>query len=148
VPGSGNLLGGRARIIRHFAAHREDALFRDFGYKMALGYNPKSTQSWKGTRPTTRMGAYSHLEKRFDEVLQKEGKARAALEKKLADAGEGADGEAKKALARKEYELELTTEEQAAAWFSTLPKPGQWENAHDYDKKKRIVTLKPTVYSI
>jgi len=43
---------------------------------------------------------------------------------------------------------ELTTEEQAAAWFSTLPKPGQWENAHDYDKKKRIVTLKPTVYSI
>jgi imidazolonepropionase-like amidohydrolase len=113
VPGSGNLLGGRARVIRHFAANREDALFKDYGYKMALGYNPKSTKGWKGTRPTTRMGAYSHLEKRFDEVLQKEGKARAALEKKLAEAGDGADAEAKRDFAQREYDLELTSEEKA-----------------------------------
>jgi imidazolonepropionase-like amidohydrolase len=113
VPGSGNLLGGRARVIRHFAANREDALFKDYGYKMALGYNPKSTKGWKGTRPTTRMGAYSHLEKRFDEVHQKEGKARAALEKKLAEAGDGADAEAKRDFAQREYDLELTSEEKA-----------------------------------
>jgi imidazolonepropionase-like amidohydrolase len=113
VPGSGNLLGGRARVIRHFAANREEALFRDYGYKMALGYNPKSTKGWKGTRPTTRMGTYSHLEKRFDEVLQKAGKARAALERKLSEIGDGADAEAKRELANREHELELTSEEQA-----------------------------------
>lgn len=110
VPGSGNLLGGRARVIRHFAANREEGLFRDFGYKMALGYNPKSTQSWKGPRPTTRMGAYAHLEKRFDEVLQKEGKARAAREKALADTGD--DGQAR-ARAERSYDLELSSEEKA-----------------------------------
>ncbi len=109
VPGSGNLLGGKARIIRHFAANRESGLFKDYGYKMALGYNPKSTQQWKGTRPTTRMGAYAHLEKRFDEVLQKEGKATAAREKKLAEATDDAARE----RAQREYELELSSEEKA-----------------------------------
>lgn len=113
VPGSGNLLGGQARIIRHFAANREDALFRDYGYKMALGYNPKSTQSWKGTRPTTRMGAYALLEKRFDEVLLKEKKAAAALERKIAEAGEGSASEKKINIARTEYELEFTREDRA-----------------------------------
>jgi len=116
VPGSGNLLGGRARVIRHFAENREDGLFRDYGYKMALGYNPKSTQSWKGTRPTTRMGTYAHLEKCFDEVLQKEGKAKAALDKKLAEAtGADAPDDADAAIERahREYELELGTEDKA-----------------------------------
>lgn len=113
VPGSGNLLGGRARIIRHFAANREEALFKDYGYKMALGYNPKSTQSWKGTRPTTRMGAYALLEKRFDDALQKEGKAKASLDKKLTDAGDGPDAERKEEIARREYDLELSSEDRA-----------------------------------
>jgi imidazolonepropionase-like amidohydrolase len=113
VPGSGNLLGGQAKVIRHFAANREEGLFKDYGYKMALGYNPKSTQSWKGARPSTRMGAYAHLEKRFDEVLQKEGKAKASLEKKLADAGDGPDAEKKMAIARTEYGLELSSEDRA-----------------------------------
>jgi len=113
VPGSGNLLGGQAKVIRHFAANREEALFRDYGFKMALGYNPKSTREWKGTRPTTRMGAYALLEKRFDEVLQKEGKAKAALEKKLDEAGDGPGAERTRERARSEYELELTSEDRA-----------------------------------
>lgn len=113
VPGSGNLLGGKARVIRHFAANREAALVKDYGYKMALGYNPKSTQQWKGTRPTTRMGAYAHLEKRFDEVLQKEGKAAVALEKKQSEAGNGSEGDAARERARREYELEFSSEDQA-----------------------------------
>lgn len=113
VPGSGNLLGGKARVIRHFAANREAALVKDYGYKMALGYNPKSTQQWKGTRPTTRMGAYAHLEKRFDEVLQKEGKATVALEKKQSEAGNGSEGDAARERARREYELEFSSEDQA-----------------------------------
>ena len=44
VPGSGNLLGGRAMVIRNFARHRQQALVRDYGFKMALGYNPRSTR--------------------------------------------------------------------------------------------------------
>ena len=39
---------------------------------------------------------------------------------------------------------ELTTGEQAEAWFSILPKEGQWNAAYHYDRKKRIVTLGET----
>lgn len=138
VPGSGNLLGGRARIIRHFAPNRERALFADFGYKMALGYNPKSTQAWKGTRPTTRMGVYAHLEKRFDEVLQKMGKAEAALERKLAEAG---DDEAKQASARREHELELSSEERCIAEILRGEKPVKC-HAHKEDDLLYLVDLK------
>ena len=58
VPGSGNIIGGRAKIIRNFAKHRNDALLKDYGFKMALGYNPRSTKEWKGTMPNTRMVIY------------------------------------------------------------------------------------------
>lgn len=83
VPGSGNLIGGKARVIRNFARYRDEAVIKDYGYKMALGYNPRSTTDWKGDRPTTRMGIYAMLEKRFDEVLLKKEKAALAKEKKL-----------------------------------------------------------------
>ncbi|VFQ44833.1 amidohydrolase family protein [Desulfoluna butyratoxydans] len=83
VPGSGNLIGGKARVIRNFARYRDEAVIKDYGYKMALGYNPRSTTAWKGDRPTTRMGIYAMLEKRFDEVLLKKEKAALAKEKKL-----------------------------------------------------------------
>ncbi len=83
VPGSGNLIGGRARVIRNFARGRNDALLLDYGYKMALGYNPRSTTEWKGERPDTRMGIYQMLEKRFDDVLAKKAKADLGREKKL-----------------------------------------------------------------
>lgn len=40
VPGSGNIIGGRAMVIRNFAGNRKTAVLRDAGYKMALGFNP------------------------------------------------------------------------------------------------------------
>jgi hypothetical protein len=36
---------------------------------------------------------------------------------------------------------ELTTDEQAEAWFGILPKDGQWENTIQWDHRARIVTL-------
>lgn len=80
VPGSGNLLGGKAKVIRNFTQNRKNAVIKDYGYKMALGFNPRSTTDWKGDRPNTRMGVYALLEKKFDEVLNKRDKAE--LEKK------------------------------------------------------------------
>ena len=75
VPGSGNLIGGQAKIIRNFAKNRNEAFFKDYGFKMALGYNPRSTQEWKGERSNTRMGIYALLEKKFDDLLIKKEKA-------------------------------------------------------------------------
>jgi len=75
VPGSGNLVGGKAKVIRNFAETRKDAEILHHGYKMALGYNPRSTTDWKGNRPNTRMGVYGILERKFDEILLKKKKA-------------------------------------------------------------------------
>lgn len=83
VPGSGNLFGGRAKVIRNFAENRKNAELLDYGFKMALGFNPRSTTEWKGERPNTRMGVYALLEKRFDEVLLKRQKALLKKEKEL-----------------------------------------------------------------
>ncbi len=80
VPGSGNLIGGRARVIKNFAKNREGALLKDYGFKMALGFNPRSTTMWKGKRPSTRMGVYSLLEDKLDNLLIK--KKKAELKKK------------------------------------------------------------------
>ncbi|MFW5808381.1 MAG: amidohydrolase family protein [Spirochaetota bacterium] len=121
VPGSGNLLGGQAMIIRNYAANRKEALVRPYGYKMALGYNPRSTTSWKGTRPTTRMGIYAHLEDTFDEVLQKRKKERYNLEDNMNDIEEKFSGrkinksekDERLRLAREEFELEFTKEDLA-----------------------------------
>ncbi|MHB1492525.1 MAG: amidohydrolase family protein [Thermoplasmataceae archaeon] len=65
LPGSGNTLGGKASLIRNFRSNITDAFFMDIGIKMALGFNPRSTTSWKGTRPTTRMGAAALLRESF-----------------------------------------------------------------------------------
>jgi imidazolonepropionase-like amidohydrolase len=83
VPGSGNLFGGRAKVIRNFAGNRKTAQLKDYGYKMALGFNPRSTTDWKGERPNTRMGVYAMLESRFDEILLKREKALLKKEKEL-----------------------------------------------------------------
>ncbi len=83
VPGSGNLIGGKAMIIKNWAENRKDALLKDYGYKMALGYNPRSTGAWKGKRPNTRMGVYSMLEEKFDSLLIKKEKAELERDKKL-----------------------------------------------------------------
>lgn len=50
VPGSGNIIGGKAVIIRNFATNRADAVVSDYGFKAALGYNPRNTLHWKGSR--------------------------------------------------------------------------------------------------
>jgi len=78
VPGSGNIVGGQAAVIRNYAADSTGALIARAGVKAAFGYNPKSTTSWKGTRPSTRMGAAALLRSKFDEVQQKIRKYKAA----------------------------------------------------------------------
>lgn len=121
VPGSGNLVGGKAKVIRNFVDNRKDALVLDYGYKMALGYNPRSTTSWKGERPTTRMGVYQMLEKRFDDVLQKKAKSDLGLEKKKRELEKTSqekkmsarDKEKELALIEAEAALEMSSEEAA-----------------------------------
>jgi len=71
VPGSGNIIGGHSAVIRNFAANSTEALIGRAGLKAAFGYNPRSTTSWKGKRPSTRMGAIAVLRGRLAEVRQK-----------------------------------------------------------------------------
>ncbi|ASJ04626.1 amidohydrolase [Thermococcus barossii] len=61
LPGSGNIIGGKAVFIRNYGRDIEDAFIKYAGVKAAFGYNPRSTTSWKGTRPSTRMGAIGIL---------------------------------------------------------------------------------------
>jgi len=82
VPGSANIVGGRSAVIRNYGKNSTEALVARAGVKAAFGYNPMSKHKWKGTRPSTRMGAIALLRKRFDEVMQKEGKRRRAKGKK------------------------------------------------------------------
>ncbi len=63
LPGSGNIIGGRAVVIRNFANDIDEAYIKHCGIKVALGYNPRSTTKWKGTRPSTRMGVIALLRK-------------------------------------------------------------------------------------
>ena len=78
VPGSGNIIGGLSAVIRNYAKNTSDALIARSGLKAAFGYNPMSTQHWKGERPSTRMGALSILRARLDEVKEKIRKHRVA----------------------------------------------------------------------
>ncbi len=107
VPGSGNLIGGKSMIIRHFASHIDDALFKEHGYKMSLGYNPTSTTNWKGKRPNTRMGTYAMLEEKFDNIRQKEKKEKLNLTKKLHKTEDPKEIE----FAKEEFKLSFTPQE-------------------------------------
>ena len=71
VPGSGNIIGGQSAVIRNYADNSTDALIARAGLKAAFGYNPMSTRSWQGKRPTTRMGAIAILRGRLEEVRRK-----------------------------------------------------------------------------
>jgi len=79
LPGSGNIIGGKAILIRNFVQDIGQAYIMDIGIKAALGYNPRSTVEWKGNRPSTRMGAVAMLRETFIKarkmqgLLQKEG---------------------------------------------------------------------------
>ncbi len=103
VPGSGNLVGGKAKVIKHFAKTVKDAVLYDYGYKMALGYNPRSTTDWKGERPNTRMGVYALLEQKFDNAIKKYEKALLSKEKKLYELEKKSK---KENLKKNEYEKE------------------------------------------
>ena len=112
VPGSGNVLGGKAVIIRNFARNRKTALIKYYGYKMALGFNPRlieSSEEWKGDRPNTRMGVYSLLESKFDSLLLKQ--QRAHLEKNKALLED--ENNKKTELIHQEYELSFNPEDRA-----------------------------------
>ena len=122
VPGSGNLMGGRAKVIKHFVGNVKDAEIKDYGYKMALGFNPRSTTDWKGDRPNTRMGVYSMLEEKFDKLLIKKEKAEITRDKKIYEINKKTKGADKlsakeiafqKKQAEREYELEFDPEELA-----------------------------------
>jgi len=123
VPGSGNLIGGKAMIIRNFAKFTDEAVMKHYGYKMALGFNPRSTTDWKGERPNTRMGVYSMLEQKLDAVLQKREKAELQREKDLQKLGERMkkedeklndnDIKKEKEYIQKDYDLNFSTEEKA-----------------------------------
>jgi imidazolonepropionase-like amidohydrolase len=78
VPGSGNIVGGQSAVIRNYAKDSTAALIGRAGLKAAFGYNPMSTRSWKGQRPTTRMGAIAILRGRLSEVRQKDQQFRQA----------------------------------------------------------------------
>jgi len=78
VPGSGNIIGGQSAVIRNYAKDSSGAFISRAGLKAAFGYNPMSTQRWKGQRPTTRMGAIAILRDRLFEVRQKDRQFRKA----------------------------------------------------------------------
>lgn len=86
MPGSGNVIGGRTAMIRNFASDIQEAFISQPGIKAALGYNPRSTTSWKGDRPHTRMGAISILRNEFTkaskarELLSMKKRVKAELE--------------------------------------------------------------------
>ncbi len=63
LPGSGNIIGGKAVVIRNYGRDIEEAFIKYAGVKAALGFNPRKTVEWKGTRPYTRMGAVGILKK-------------------------------------------------------------------------------------
>lgn len=121
IPGSGNLIGGRAMIIRNYAKNRDEAFVKDYGFKMALGFNPRSTTEWKGERSNTRMGIYALLEKKFDDLLIKKEKILLSKKKKLLELNQKKrekkltkeEFEIEKEIIEKEFKLEFNSEEKA-----------------------------------
>jgi imidazolonepropionase-like amidohydrolase len=117
MPGSGNLFGGKSKVIRNFANHVGECQLHDFGYKMALGYNPRSTGAWKGDRPNTRMGIYALLERHFDDVLLREKRALTSRERKRGELSRKklSKGERTKemALIEREFDNEFTPDDRA-----------------------------------
>jgi imidazolonepropionase-like amidohydrolase len=85
VPGSGNIIGGKSAVVRNYAKNSTAALIARAGLKSAFGFNPIKTDTWKGRRPTTRMGAFSILRAKLDQVRQKITKHRRAQGSKKKD---------------------------------------------------------------
>ena len=70
LPGSGNIIGGRAALLRNWAKHVDKAFIKYVGVKAALGYNPRSTTHWRGTRPFTRMGVTALFRQAFEKAIK------------------------------------------------------------------------------
>ena len=120
VPGSGNLIGGKAMIIRNYAENRKNALIKDYGYKMALGFNPRSTKDWQGKRPNTRMGIYALLENEFDNVLRKRAKAELSRDQALRELNKKFTNQK---INKRDYKIEtLTIDEKYELEFSSKDK--------------------------
>lgn len=145
LPGSGNLFGGRSKVIRNFAAHVGECEVLDYGYKMALGYNPRSTGGWKGERPNTRMGIYAMLEKRFDEVIAKAERSKIALERKGLELGRRkpakTERQREEELARREAAFDLTPDDRAILEVVTGKRPVKI-HVHKEDDIYYLVHLK------
>jgi len=149
VPGSGNILGGKAVVIRNFVQNRTSAVISDYGYKMALGYNPRSTSEWKGPRANTRMGTASLLESYFSEIIRKEERARITKEKALlnikrereASSLSADETDRMKVLIEREYEIALTSEQWAIFRFLNGEKTAK-VHVHKEDDALFLIDLK------
>lgn len=86
LPGSGNVIGGKAVLIRNFVQDINQAYIKDVGVKAALGFNPRSTTDWKGDRPSTRMGAVAMLRENF--IKARKMQRLVQTEKKVVDEAE------------------------------------------------------------
>ncbi|RKZ03150.1 MAG: amidohydrolase [Candidatus Hydrothermota bacterium] len=150
VPGSGNLLGGKAVVIRNFARNRKEAFFRDYGYKMALGYNPRSVYGqWGGKRFNTRMGANSHLEFKLDEVKRKARKQEIEFQKGVKDLEKSLkkgditqeEFEERKALLKEGLEVDLSPIERSIMELLRGEKIGK-VHVHKADDVLYLIELK------
>jgi imidazolonepropionase-like amidohydrolase len=111
VPGSGNIIGGKAVIIKNFATNRADAVMAEYGLKAALGFNPRNAVRWKGTRPSTRMGAAAMLREYLSDIFRKEENARIKKEKALYDLSKPDSPKKGTVWAQREYDLALSDAE-------------------------------------
>jgi len=93
LPGSGNVIGGRAATLKLRPAREAQAMRfpgAPFGLKMACGENPKRVYGGQGRRPMSRMGSLFELRNAFIEAREYAWKRaqyaqeRAAWEKKRA----------------------------------------------------------------
>ncbi len=149
VPGSGNILGGQAMLIKNFSQTCKDAVIGHYGYKMALGFNPRSDSRRKGQQHNTRMGNAAFLEKQFEEVTRQEAKARVKRDRSLWDLDKG-PGSAKqstqerlkkKSWIKTEYEHALSSEQWAVFGMLNGQKPIK-VHVHKEDDALFLVDLK------
>lgn len=102
LPGSGNVIGGRATVLK-LRARREARAMRfpgaPFGLKMACGENPKRVYGRKGVQPMSRMGSIFKLRQAFLQAreyraaVERHRIAHRRWEEKLAHAREHPDAE-------------------------------------------------------
>ncbi len=150
VPGSGNVLGGKAVIIRNFARNRKEAFMKHYGYKLALGFNPRSVYgSWGGKRFNTRMGTNSYLELKLEEVKRKWRKQEINYQKELKQLEKSLkkeeitkeEFEERKKLLEESMQLEFTPEDRCVLELLRGEKVGK-VHVHKADDVLYLVELK------